>query len=77
MIIYKLKGGVFERELLDQYKINSNYNHEKITNLFKNFDTMSFLDLVVDYKDLLNNGYNKRFLDKVYIQCYHCIFFYF
>ena len=64
MIIYKLKGGVFERELLDQYKINSNYNHEKITNLFKNFDTMSFLDLVVDYKDLLNNGYNKRFLDQ-------------
>ena len=64
VIIYKLKGGVFERELLDQYKINSNYNHEKITNLFKNFDTMSFLDLVVDYKDLLNNGYNKRFRPK-------------
>ena len=49
---------------LNQYEINSNYNHEKITSLFKNFDTMSFLDLIVDYKELLNNGYNKRFLNQ-------------
>ena len=27
------------------YEIESIYNYEKITNLFKNFDTMSFLDL--------------------------------
>ena len=25
---------------------------------------MSFLDLIVDYKELLNNGYNKRFLNQ-------------
>ena len=62
--IFEPKNGVFEMKKLNQYEINSNYNHEKITSLFKNFDTMSFLDLIVDYKELLNNGYNKRFLNQ-------------
>ena len=48
----------------DTYKINSIYNYEKINSLFKNFDTMSFLDLVLNYKNLLNNGYNKPFLNQ-------------
>ncbi len=64
VLIFKPKGGVFEKEELSEYEIDSNYNHEKITSLFKNFDTMSFLDLIVDYKELLNNGYNKRFLNQ-------------
>ena len=37
---------------------------EKINSLFKNFDTMSFLDLVINYESLLNNGYNKPFLNQ-------------
>ena len=49
---------------LDTLKINSIYNHEKITGLFNNSDTMSFIDLVIDYKKLLTNGYNKRYLDQ-------------
>ena len=43
---------------------NSIYNYEKITGLFNNSDTMSFVDLVVDYKKLLNSGYNTRFLNQ-------------
>ena len=46
----------------DTHQINSIYNYEKINSLFKNFDTMSFLDLIVDYKVLLDNGYNEIFL---------------
>ena len=40
------------------------YNFEKINNLFKNFDTMSFMDIVSNYNILLNNGYNKAFLNQ-------------
>lgn len=58
------KDGVFENKKFDDYNITSIYDHEKITSLFKNFDTMSFLDLVIDYNELLNTGYNKRFLNQ-------------
>ena len=54
----------FQKKKLLKYKINSIYNYEKINSLFKNFDTMSFLDLLVNYKNLLNNGYNKPFLNQ-------------
>ena len=30
----------------------------------KNFDTMSFLDLVLNYQELQNKGYNKTYLDQ-------------
>ena len=46
------------------YELSSIYNHEKITSLFKNFDTMSFIDLIINYRELLNNGYNKVFLNQ-------------
>ena len=60
--IFKNIDGVMKEEKISKIKINSIYNHEKITSLFKNFNTMSFLDLVLNYQDLLNNGYNKSFL---------------
>ena len=44
--------------------IESIYNYEKITSLFNNSDTMSFIELIIDYKKLLNNGYNERFLNQ-------------
>ena len=44
--------------------MNSIYNHEKITTLFKNFNTMSFLELVINYKNLIKNGYNKTSLNQ-------------
>jgi lipopolysaccharide export system permease protein len=62
--IFKPQKGILEKTELDSYKIDSIYDHDKINSLFKSFDTMSFLDLVTDYKKLINNGYNKSFLDQ-------------
>ena len=62
VMVSSLNQGMFEYKKKDTYKINSIYNYEKINSLFKNFDTMSFLDLIVDYKVLLDNGYNEIFL---------------
>ena len=62
--VFKPEKGILEKETFESYKINSIYNYEKINSLFKNFDTMSFLDLLINYKNLLNNGYNKPFLNQ-------------
>ena len=62
--IFNSVDEVYEKRIFETYKIKSKYNHEKITTLFKNFDTMSFLDLIINYKLLLNNGYNKIFLNQ-------------
>ena len=59
-----LLEGVFERKDTETLRIQSIYNFEKITTLFKNFDTMSFLDLILNYKELINNGYNQTFLNQ-------------
>jgi lipopolysaccharide export system permease protein len=60
--IFKSVNKVITDEKLEVYKINSIYNHEKITSLFKNFDTMSFIDLLFNQDNLIDNGYNKIFL---------------
>ena len=44
--------------------MESNYDYEKINNLFKNFDTLSFIDLLINYNNLLANGYNDIFLNQ-------------
>ena len=64
VIIFKTIDGIFEKKTIEKYKIKSIYNYEKITSLFNNSDTISFLDLVIDYKKLLSNGYNKQFLNQ-------------
>lgn len=64
VIIFKPQNGVLTKIELESYKISSIYNHEKINSLFKNFDTMSFIELIVNYNKLLNNGYNKSFLNQ-------------
>ena len=51
-------------EKKDIYKLISNYNYEKINNLFKNFDTRSFIELTLNYNKLLDYGYNERLLDQ-------------
>ena len=51
-------------ETTKNYTLISNYNYEKINNLFKNFDTMSFIELSLNYKKLIDYGYNKRLLDQ-------------
>ena len=57
-------NGIFELQKFEQYQIESIYNFEKINSLFKNFDTLSFPDVVLNYQKLLNNGYSKNFLSK-------------
>ncbi len=56
----KIQEGVF----FETYSITSQYDYKKIMNLFSNLDTMSFIDLVLNYKNLQNKGYNKNYLDQ-------------
>ena len=58
------KKGFFKNVKLDNYNIQTMYNYEKINSLFKNFDTMSFLDVVINYKNLVENGYNAKILNQ-------------
>tara|TARA_B100000575_G_C23118648_1_gene647022 strand:+ start:81 stop:947 length:867 start_codon:yes stop_codon:yes gene_type:complete len=62
--IFRPSEGILVQEKFKKYEIESIYNYEKINSLFKNFDTMSFIDLVTDYKNLLKNGYNEAFLNE-------------
>jgi len=64
VLIFKPLEGIFKKEKFINHEIKSIYNYEKINSLFKNFDTMSFVDLIVNYKLLLDNGYNEPFLNK-------------
>ena len=62
--VVNLKNGNLKKDQTQELKIKSIYNYEKINNLFKNFDTMSFLDLIFNYNELIDNGYSKVFLDQ-------------
>jgi lipopolysaccharide export system permease protein len=62
--VFKYTDGILVEKNFDNYSINSIYNFEKINSLFKNFDTMSFVDILFNYENLLNNGYNKNFLNQ-------------
>ena len=61
---FEYENGVLKEKKFNTFEISSNYNYEKINSLFKNFDTMSFLDLVLNYKDFLKKGYNETFLNQ-------------
>jgi lipopolysaccharide export system permease protein len=63
-IIYKIVDGLTNYNTIENYQLFSKYDYEKITSLFKNFDTMSFLDLIINYKDLQSRGYSKASLDQ-------------
>tara|TARA_A100001015_G_scaffold305404_1_gene398087 strand:+ start:1595 stop:2683 length:1089 start_codon:yes stop_codon:yes gene_type:complete len=60
--IFKPENGIFEKTKTDILFLESNYNYEKINSLFRNFDTLSFLDVLTKYDILLENGYNEVFL---------------
>ena len=62
--IIKFNNGITEEIYKDNYSILSKYDHKKINSLFRNFDTMSFLSLILNYQDLQNKGYNKAYLDQ-------------
>ena len=60
---FYFENGILISKKIEELKINSIYDYEKINSLFKNFDTMSFLDLIFNYNKLIASGYNKIFLD--------------
>ena len=62
--IIKYESGLAIEKSLPVLTIYSEYDYEKITSLYKNFDTMSFLDLILNYNQLQNKGYNKAYLDQ-------------
>ncbi|MAW16971.1 MAG: hypothetical protein CMJ01_00135 [Pelagibacteraceae bacterium] len=62
--VVKIDQGIPEEKNLDELKVYSKYDQIKINSLFKNFDAMSFLDLILNYNDLQNRGYNKAYLDQ-------------
>jgi len=49
---------------LDNYLFQSNNTLKKINSLYKNLNTVSFLDLTVDYSDLNEKGYAKKILNE-------------
>ena len=64
VIIFKPENDILVSENKEIYKIKSIYNYEKINSLFKNFDTMSFLDILVNKNKLSEKGYNEFFLNQ-------------
>ena len=64
VLIYKFNDGVTEELVLANHSIISEYDYEKINTLFKNFDTMSFIDLILNYQELQIKGYGKTYLDQ-------------
>jgi lipopolysaccharide export system permease protein len=62
--ITKFDNGLVKETFLDRELIFSQYDYQKISSLFRNFDTMSFLDVLLDYGELQNKGYSKRYLDQ-------------
>ena len=60
--LFKFENNIFKSKEITNLKIKSVYNYDKITNLFKNFETISFLDLTLRYNKLISNGYNNLFL---------------
>jgi len=45
-------------------EFNSFYNVEKLNNLFKNLDTISFFELVTESKKLISKGYEKSIISE-------------
>ena len=62
--IFELQESEFLKKNYQTLSLNSIYNHEKIVNLFNNSDTLSFIDLLFNYNDLIKKGYNNNFLNE-------------
>ena len=46
------------------YILSSIYNVERLNNLYKNLDTVSFLNLLTEYNNLNDRGYSKELLNE-------------
>ncbi len=64
VMIQKFDKDLAETINLDKMLMDTDYNYEKITSLFRNFNTMSFLDLLLNYNELKSRGYNEFYLNQ-------------
>ena len=64
VIIFEEKDSVVIKKEVPKYTIKSSYNYEKIINLFNNSNAISFIDLILNKKSLIEKGYNKEFLEQ-------------
>ena len=55
---FDIEGNI-ELENLKILEFNSFYNLKKLNSLYKNLDTISFIELISDYKKLILRGYEK------------------
>ena len=62
--IYYPENGIFKNSNIKELNIKSNYNLHKINNLYKNFDTLSFVDLIFNFEKLIDNGYSKKIFEQ-------------
>ena len=60
--IFNFESDLVQETKVKSYSIDSNYDYNMINNLFKNFDTLSFLEITTNYKNLIESGYNDVFL---------------
>ena len=75
VLLFKISEQEIKKLELENMTIESKYTIEKIINLFKNLDTISFVDLITNYNQLLDKGYNKIFLNQsLHAILYPCLF---
>ena len=53
-----------ESNFFENYKFYSEYDAEKINSLYKNLNTISLLNLILNYSELNEKGYPKRLLNE-------------
>ena len=62
--IFETRNNVSKQTKKDFYTIESKYDYEQINNLYKNFDSLSFVDVLINYDSHIANGYNNEFLNQ-------------
>ncbi len=62
--IFETRNNVSKQIKKDFYTIESKYDYEQINNLYKNFDSLSFVDVLINYDSHIANGYNNEFLNQ-------------
>ncbi len=61
---FDLKNDENNSVFVEAEKIYSIYNIEKLNKLYRNLDTISFINLITKYKDLSNQGYSEKLLNE-------------
>ena len=59
---FQTENSILVKKKYDEYIVESDFNFEKINNLFNDANTLSFIDLIFNYNKLINKGYNRNFL---------------